>query len=604
MKKIFYLLLVFGFVFTACEPLDDINSAIDANNSQAIIGDAEYTLTADDYETLELTYGSFNSVDEAKSKIPALLADMYPHWGKNSSVLVDYNLYVGSAFKLNTYNLKQDDYTSSGSNLLGFQSTVTPEDHLKGIITSNISSPKEGDFTVAKYFQFTGSAYTVTPIVSLKENIDYGVVNGDLTAVSSSKWTAHSGAGSGPVGYVATGLSMTNYPSSNIGGALSIASNGSEDVNRFIDTPITSGKAYASALVNLSEIGGGQYFFHLMTDGTFNFTARIGAKDDGSGKILFGLGASSFSSPTWGTKSFDLNTTYLLVSSYDIATGTCNLYVLTAPVDTEPAVPYATNDGYKDNVINKIAIRQGSTPTAKIDGLRVANTWSAIMTDNILEDEVIGDKTSKETFYTFSEGAWKIPTTNFYSLTDADFASMGLTNFGSSTPPSNYLAKFLGVKFPYAQDGDKLNVMYNYVSSSSGAQTRGDLYTFTKGLWVGHLTTIATTLQFGQDGTTWVPDNTIKYTLIADDYAYMSTTLSGNTFFANVNLTSLANYKDYDYNWSDAQILYSLDVLLKHLDPSAADGQKYYITYFLYDNGTNNVSRHLIKTNGEWVWNE
>ena len=84
----------------------------------------------------------------------------------------------------------------------------------------------------------------------------------------------------------------------------------------------------------------------------------------------------------------------------------------------------------------------------------------------------------------------------------------------------------------------------------------------------------------------------------------MADTLEGNELFANVSLENLAKYVDYDYNWSDEQILYSLNVLLDNLDPSAAEGQKYLITYLLYDNGANDVTRNLIKQNGEWVWNE
>lgn len=601
MKKLLYLLMAFGLVFTtACEPLDDINADIDSQENP-VVGDDEYTLTTDDYDDLGLTFGSFNSVDEAKTKIPPLLTNLYPVWGKGSSVLVDYKLYIGNAFKLNTYNLKQEDYDLSGSDLLGFQSDATPENYLGDIITSNINNPKEGDYALAKYYQFTGSAYVITPKVAHKENFDYGATAGNLTDLSS-KWTAHSGAGSGPVGYATTSLTMANYPSSNVGGSITIGS-GSEDVNSFLDTPISSGKVYASALVNLSDAGSGQYFFHLMTDGTFNYTARVGTKDDGSGKILFGLGASSFSSPTWGTTSYELNTTYLIVSSYDIATGTCNLYVLTTAAATEPSTPEATNDGYSGNVIDKIAIRQGSTPTATIDGIRVANTWSAIMSDASLPAEVIGDKESKEAFYTYNGGSWKVPTDNFYSLTEADFASMGLTNFGSSTPPDNYLSTFLGIKFPYAQDGEELDVMYNYVSSSSGAQTRGNLYTFTDGAWVAYQSTISTNLQFGHDGTTWIPDNTIKYTLAEEDYDYIAAQLEGNPNYANVSLANLAAYNDFDYNWKTNQLIEALGIVADHINPTAEEGQKYLMTYLLYDNGINERTMWIIKKNGVWVLN-
>ena len=71
MKKLFLLLTVFAMVFTSCDPLEDINEEIDAQES-AIVGDATYILTADDYDALELSFGSFSSIDDAKAKLPLL----------------------------------------------------------------------------------------------------------------------------------------------------------------------------------------------------------------------------------------------------------------------------------------------------------------------------------------------------------------------------------------------------------------------------------------------------------------------------------------------------------------------------------------------------
>ena len=96
MKKIIYLLVLVGAIFTGCNPLEDINSDIDAQENP-VVGNAEYTLTADDYETLELGFGSFNSDEEARTLLPDFIADMYPYWGEGSSVLVNYNLYIGAA---------------------------------------------------------------------------------------------------------------------------------------------------------------------------------------------------------------------------------------------------------------------------------------------------------------------------------------------------------------------------------------------------------------------------------------------------------------------------------------------------------------------------
>ena len=52
MKKIVYLLTLSAFVFTGCNPNEDINATIDAQEN-VIVGDVVYTLTDDDYDDLD-----------------------------------------------------------------------------------------------------------------------------------------------------------------------------------------------------------------------------------------------------------------------------------------------------------------------------------------------------------------------------------------------------------------------------------------------------------------------------------------------------------------------------------------------------------------------
>jgi len=608
MKKLIYLIVGLGLFFTACNPMDDIYTEIDAQ-VKPIVGDATYTLTTDDYDALGLNYGSFSSEEDAKTALPSFLTDMYPVWGKGSSVLVGYQLYIGSAFKISDYSLDQADYTASGSDLLGFKSDAIPDTYLPDMLANNISNASEGDFGIAKYFQFSGNAYAITPTVSLEDNFDYGATAGDLTTVSGGTWAQHSGA-SNQLMYATTSLSMTDYPSSDVAGSIMIDASGSEDVNTSISAPVTSGTMYASTLINLTAVGDGTYFFHFMDD-SYGYSARVGAKTDGNGGVLFGIGATS-SSLTYGTTSFALNTTYFLVSSYNIDNGVANLYILTSAASTEPETPEATNTGDAGKSIERIGVRQGyGGPTATLDGIRVANTWSAIMSNDVLPDEVIGDKIAKESVYTYTDGAWEIPT-DVYSLTSEDYDAMGTAsgqpgrhnNFDSSMAIDDYISTFLGIKYPFAQDDDAIDVVYKYYSSSAHAtQTRGNSYTVIDGVWTGHKSTISTTLQFGHDGTTWVPDNTIKYTLVGADYVYISDQLTGNADFANVSLANLASYGDFDYNWSDDQLLYAIGILADHINPTAAEGQKYVFTYLLYDNGLNTRTMSIIKTGGVWVLN-
>ncbi|MFI1772863.1 hypothetical protein [Thalassobellus citreus] len=608
MKKIFYLYTVLlGTIIIGCNPLEDIYDDANANNP-GVVEEVELTLSDDDYDELDLSFGSFSSEDDAKSMLPDYLSELYPYLSNGSSVTVDFRLYIGNAFWLRDYSLKQEDYALSGSDLLGFQSDATPEDYIADILSNNYSSPKEGDYVAASYFQFTGSAYTVTPTVSLEENFDYGAAAGDLTTISGGSWTNHSGA-SNQLMFATTSLSMADYPSTNLGGALAISSSGSEDVNTSLTSIISTGTVYASALINLSEVGDGTYFFHLMEeDGSFSYSARVGAKSDGSGNILFGIGASS-SSLSYGATPFALNTTYLIVSTYDTATGTSNLYVLTAPEATEPTTPEATNTGVAGNTANRIGIRQGGGgPTALIDGIRVANTWSAIMTNDVLEDEIVGNKTSNKVIYTFTEDVWEIATDGVYLVNDEDFASMGIETFGSSTQPDNYLPTFLNIKFPYALEGEALNVIYGYVSSSSGAQTRGNLYTKIEGEWVAYESTIDSKLQFGLESGVWVPDNTIRYTFTSDDYTLVGETLLNVSGFENAagNLSNFGNFNRTGGNsgWTDDQMITGIGVVLDSLDPSAAEGQKYIVSVDIYNGSSGVENFSLIKTGGEWVVNE
>lgn len=594
------------FCSTACDPLDDINAEIDQQEAP-VVGDTAYTLTDDDYdfENFDLYGTDFGSKEEAKEKLPEFLDDLYSFWGKGSSVLVGYNLYIGSAFSAKDYNLNQDDYTSTGSDLLGFQADAVPSEYLADILADNVSYAKEGDYRVAKYFQYTGSAYTVTPTVILDENFDYGTTEGDLLTLSTD-WAAHSSAGYNPMQYAPTSLSMTDYPKSDIGGSLALnISLGNEDVNSSF-SEITSGKVYSSVLVNFSAVTDytKSYFFHFMETDSYSYAARVGAMTDGNGGILFGIGASS-KNLVYTETAYDLNTTYLLVASYDINAGVSNLYVLTTVASEEPSAPDATNTDGAGLAVQKIAVRQGGVGTATIDGIRVANTWSAIMTNDVLEDETVGNKDSFEMNFTYNGESWESPSDKFYFISEADFASMSLETFGSGADPvafpEDYLPTFLGLKFPYAQEGDALDVAYNYVSSSSGLGVRGNLYTVIDGEWVGYESTINTTLQFGHNGVTWVPDNTIKYTLTAADYVYMADELTGNTDYSNVSLPNLAGYSDFDYNWKENQIIEALGILADNLNPSAVEGQKYLFTYLLYDSGINELSMRLVKESGVWV---
>ena len=137
MKKLIYLLMVLGLVFnTACNPMDEIYDELGSEKA-VISGDAVYTLTDDDYADLKIPNG-FTSVDEAKSVLPNFLASLYPVWGKDSSVLVEYKMADGASnleeinayANAEKYSLTMENYVARGSDVIGFYPDVKPSDFL------------------------------------------------------------------------------------------------------------------------------------------------------------------------------------------------------------------------------------------------------------------------------------------------------------------------------------------------------------------------------------------------------------------------------------------------------------------------------------------
>jgi trimeric autotransporter adhesin len=225
----------------------------------------------------------------------------------------------------------------------------------------------------------------------LNENFDYGATPGDLTTITTN-WTGFSGTG--PIGYISTSLSMTDYPSSGIGGSVTI-DDVSEDAERSF-TAVTSGVVYASALFNASSVSSG-------ANGTYFFTLRQGSgyhsliytKTDGSGGMVFGVRETTSDSAgtIFGSTSFALNTTYLLVLKYDFTAGATSLYVLPAISLTEPVTAeVSTNSGTDATSLGGVAFRQATGgPTATVDGIRVGTSWTGIM---VASDLVLGEVTT------------------------------------------------------------------------------------------------------------------------------------------------------------------------------------------------------------------
>ena len=549
MKNIIYLTaIILGLVISSCNPMEDIYDEQGPTEIK-VLGEVELTLTDDDYEDLEKDFGSFDSEEEAKTLIPGLLKDKYPAWGQGSSALVGYNLYVGSAEGINDYSrsdiyeLTKTDYVSAGSDALGFYPNVDAREYLGDILETMIDSPEEGQIVLAKYKQ-----YVSEPVIGLASIVDYNF------AASFEGWTITDVAG-------AQGWTSE---------AAYIQGNGFDSGANVNDDWLIS------PAIDLSG----------ESDVKFQISQAINYATDLS--LLKILVATDYTD--------------------DVATATWNEIVLT----TTPAGnsnDFIVSEDYDfsayDGLTVNVALHYTSTATD-------AGRWrvNQMMLKTV---GVTGATDEKGEYFVFSDGAWE-PSTGTYYLSSADFNSMGTgsgqpgenDSFGSTVPPENFLTTFLKIKFPYAQEEDELTVIYDYFSSSSGAQRRGNLYTLANGEWAGHESTIATTLQFGLDNGVWVPDNTIRYTLSSDDYVTIGTALAAK--YPDPT-SSASNYGNFDRRvgnaayWSNEMLAEGFDVLLTNLVPNAEDGQKYVLTFLIYNGSSGEESLAVIKTDGTWVLN-
>ena len=555
MKRIIYLLFVIGAVaFTGCNPLEDINNEIDAKQ-KSIVGEDEFTMSSDDYAAIVEqdddedpdyyeTFESFSSVDDAKTMLPAFLSDKYPLWGQGSSVLVHYNLYDGNPEEVSAYTnaevyeLVEEDYPTAASN--AFYPDEDPSLELDGILLNQIATPEVGDVVRVEYKQFTEE-----PTVGLAPVVEYNFAD------SLESWTVVDVIGSG------AGTGWTQQ------------------------LEYVQGNGYVSGtgqVANEDWLISPEIDLTNETDLRFQISQAINYAGDLS--LLKILVSTDFTgdqaAATWNE-----------ITLATAPAGNSNDMILSEDYD------FSAYDG---EIIN-IAFKYESTDS---DAARWRVESLAIKTIGIS-----GETETKNAFYTYTEsGEWDVVEDVMY-LSAADYDLMGeasgqpgqYNNFSSSVLPQNYLPSFLDIKYPFAQEEDSMFIVYKYYGGSAvGTVTKGNLYTFTNGVWSPSIAS----LQFGFDNGVWVPDNTIKYTLTNADYEYIGAELETVEGYADL-VGTLVDYHDYDYNWSNDQILFSLGVLADHIDPNAEEGQKYLFSYLVYDNGLNELSMHIVKTDGEWI---
>ncbi|MDT8400783.1 MAG: hypothetical protein RQ743_03735 [Bacteroidales bacterium] len=144
------------------------------------------------------------------------------------------------------------------------------------------------------------------------------------------------------------------------------------------------------------------------------------------------------------------------------------------------------------------------------------------LVDGPSEDFLVYSSTVKEDrgmYFQFDGSEW-VAMDGVHYLSSADYDNMGApgkyNNFSSTDRPENYIPQMLDEMYPYAQQGDKKAVSYRYYSSGS-TTVRAMEFIFDN-MWTPYNPYTAKQDQFIHNGTDWVFDPTVMFTMGSSDY--------------------------------------------------------------------------------------
>ena len=523
MKKIFYSFAILSLLFTSCNPMEDIYADIDSAET-VISGEAVFTLTDEDYETLELNYGNFSSMDDAKADLPAFLVNKFPVWGAESLATVTFNLY--SPIKFESYTVSDADYTALG-------------------ITSLNNGGDYNDFFDAKFpSEAKGTVidltYNTEPTI-----IDYALTDADFELVGNGRFDnfdIRSGRAEEEIevrrAKIQTIL-LNNFPEAadaaiyNVTYAVYDGASGTLEMllkqqQNEPDASLTTDYTLTDA--DFALVGNGNYN---------NFDIRAG-KDEETIESRRVKIETILLNNVPGAVSGDLfNVTYAI---YDGAPGTRDMLV--------------EFDG---------------------TGYTIFSTTSYEFYTFVLEENTARFTLSDE---------WAAPIT----FTSDEYSLMGqrYPNFSDNDEAVYKIGIYLRTLYQFAAPEDFVAVEYNYYSG--GVSQRNVNFVFDGSIWNAIPSVIEETIKFGHDGTTWVPDNTIKYTLTGADY-----TLVGNGRYGNFDVRTGKDEAE------ESVRLEKINTILLNNFPSDAEGQKYIVTYNVYNGANAVMSLKVIKEGGAYV---
>lgn len=544
MKKIIYLIMAFTMVFTtSCDPMEDVYDEI-GESEEVIVGEISITLSDDDYDDLDLSYGNFSSLDDAKSMIPNLLADKYPVWGDGSLVNVNFNLY--DPIRVENYTVTNSDYEAL------IDAGAIQSSHLS-------SSYDINDFFTYKYPQAEPGDYVQLTYNRLASKIAYTLTDADYTLVGNGNYKNFD---------IRTGKAEED---------IEVRREKIETIllNNFPDTPVNQQYSVSYAAFNndyenvvlemLVEFDGTNY--NMVTGTEYEFTS------DDVDFVAAEL-ADTYPGPAANVaqyRSFDRRTTSsnywsdaMLIDAINVV---INNFDPTAAEGTKYSVTFVVYDGTTHD--ETILVQLNNGVYGKLPDPLIEETTLFALTDD-----------------------WAEPLT----LTRDDYTALGQSypNFSDEDLAWYRIAIYLKTMYPYAEEGDLVAVSYDLYSGS--VETEYVNFIFDGTNWGAIPSVIETSLKFGHDGNVWIPDNTIKYTLTTADYDSLGTEYGYPGYYDNIDVREgKENYKN------ENEILAYINTVLLNNFPGMAEGQKFAVSYNVYSGTAEVWEMKVILSGGVYV---
>lgn len=565
MKRIVYLLIAFlGVTLVSCEPMDDINDEIDTKIDN-VQGSIDYTLVEDDYtEVLDLDFPNFSTLEDAKAYIPNLLEQKFPALGDGSAVNVGFDLY--DPIRVEEYTVTAADYTEAGLDNTYFASMAEIFDFLD----MKFAQAEEGDYVKLTYNIVAGE------IVFSLDSEDYDLIGEELGDV-----------------YAEPAANAAQYSSFEIRSDRD--SYWSEDmIIEAIGEVISE---------NYGDVTGQLYNVTYKTYNGSSDYVSVKVKYDGNSYVKVDTGtAYELTSEDYQYIASELS------EEYPDATASMAEYenfekresgVFWEDAMIEEALDILLSQQYPDaEVGDKFEVTYDV-----YDGSAKTEVMAMIKTEDgfVIDTDASISTIEQTTVFAYTNGTWSEPYMIPGNLYKEEFGQR-YPNFDDTEVAAHYIGIYLESVYPYAEEGEMRAVGYKFYNGEATV-TQYSNFVLTDGNWEMVPSVISTSLQFGNENGTWVPDNTIRYTLTYDDYLLIADEFADEYPEPAASMAQYQNFEQRGNNssWKDEMILEALQYFLQEFAPNAEEGQKYLITYAIY-NGTNTTgSMHLIKENGEWI---